>query len=300
MTNEVVQATTNAANAVACAAQAAGAKLAESVSKQAAEGREALKQSSYAPRDVELFINAGVHRDEHYAEPAFACFIQEKLGINVEFQARQTASFDLINGACGVLSALDVADCLIQAGQIEVAMVVASESNTDRKPVPEYVAPRSGAAILVDASPEARVGFGGFAFQSFPEHAGLLETFVDLSVRRGQLHVRRDERFEVVAREVAGPVVAGLLEREGVKAGDIDLVLPSQLSPEFVGSLGKTLGMAQERVIDLTDRFADPHSPAPLLALDEAMRQGRTKPGTKALFVTVGSGLTVGAALYAF
>ncbi|MBQ4334356.1 MAG: hypothetical protein IJC63_03210 [Myxococcaceae bacterium] len=271
-----------------------------SLSHAVRAGREALKQSSYAPRDVELFINAGVHRDEHYAEPAFACFIQEKLGINVEFQARQTASFDLINGACGVLSALDVADCMIQAGQVEVAMIVASESNTDRDPVPEYVTPRSGAAILIDASPEARVGFGGFAFQSFPEHAGLLETFVDLSVRRGRLHVRRDERFETVAREAVGPVVAGLLEREGVKASDIDLVLPSQLSPEFVGSLGETLGVAQDRVVNLTGRFADPHSPAPLLALDEATRQGRTGTGTRALFVTVGSGLTVGAALYAF
>ena len=77
-------------------------------------------------------------------------------------------------------------------------------------------------------------------------------------------------------------------------------MLPSQLSPEFVGSLGETLGVAQDRVVNLTGRFADPHSPAPLLALDEATRQGRTGAGTRALFVTVGSGLTVGAALYAF
>ena len=44
MTNEVVQATTNAAAAVACAAQAAGAKLADTVGRQAAEGHAFLKQ----------------------------------------------------------------------------------------------------------------------------------------------------------------------------------------------------------------------------------------------------------------
>lgn len=263
-------------------------------------GREALKRSSYGPSDVELFINAGVHRDQHYAEPAFACFIQKSLGINVDFQARQTMSFDLLNGACGVLSALDVADCLIRAGDAEVAMVVASEANTDRHPVPEYVAPRSGAAILVDTAPEPDVGFVGFAFQSFPEHADLYESVVDLSVAEGRLRIKRAPDFERVALDLVGPVVATLLDQEGFEPARIDLVLPSQLSPNFVGALGRVLDIGQERIIDLTDRFADPHSTAPLLALHEAERLGRTGRGTRALFVTVGAGLTVGAALYAF
>ena len=46
MTNEVVEATTNAASAVACAAQATGAKLVDTVSRQAAEGQAALKQAT--------------------------------------------------------------------------------------------------------------------------------------------------------------------------------------------------------------------------------------------------------------
>lgn len=45
MTNEVIEATTNAAAAVACAAQSAGAKLADTVGKQAAEGHAFLKQA---------------------------------------------------------------------------------------------------------------------------------------------------------------------------------------------------------------------------------------------------------------
>lgn len=263
-------------------------------------GRAALDKSSYGPSDVELFINAGVHRDQHYAEPAFACFIQKALGINVDFQARQTTSFDLMNGACGVLSALDVADCLIQSGDVEVAMVVASEANTDRHPVAEYVTPRSGAAILVDTAPEPGIGFGGFAFQSFPEHAELYESAVDLSIARGRLCVRCAPEFEMAALDALGPVVAGLLDRERLTPAQIDLVLPSQLSPGFVGALGQHLDIGQERIVDLTDRFADPHSTAPLLALHEAERQGRTARGMRALFVTVGAGLTVGVALYAF
>ena len=46
MTNEVAEATTTAASAVACAAQATGAKLVDTVSRQAAEGHAALKQAT--------------------------------------------------------------------------------------------------------------------------------------------------------------------------------------------------------------------------------------------------------------
>ena len=45
MTNEVIEATTNSASAVACAVQTAGAKLADTVGKQAAEGQAFLKQA---------------------------------------------------------------------------------------------------------------------------------------------------------------------------------------------------------------------------------------------------------------
>ena len=46
MTNEVVEATTNASNAVVGAAQAVGSKLADTVSRQAAEGQAVLKQTT--------------------------------------------------------------------------------------------------------------------------------------------------------------------------------------------------------------------------------------------------------------
>ena len=46
MTNEVVETAANATNSVACAAQTAGAKLVDTVSRQAAEGQAALKQAT--------------------------------------------------------------------------------------------------------------------------------------------------------------------------------------------------------------------------------------------------------------
>jgi len=59
MTNEVVEATTSASNAVVCAAQAAGAKLMDTVSRQAAEGQAVLKQATswLTENGLDLAIN---------------------------------------------------------------------------------------------------------------------------------------------------------------------------------------------------------------------------------------------------
>ena len=263
-------------------------------------GREALAHTTYWPADIELLINAGVHRDKHYAEPAFACFIQRELGLNIDFQGRQTFSYDLIDGAMGVLNALDTLDAHIKTGTVEVGMVVASEANTDRHPRPEYTTARSGAAVILDASPEASVGFRAFCFRNFFEHAGLYESYVDLSVKRGCLHVDRAAGFEGAALEAVGGTVPDFLKAEGLSPEEIDVVLPSQMSPSFVAGLGQRTGVPQDRVIDLTGDYPDTHSTAPLLALDRAMKSGRTGKGKRALFLGVGAGLSVGAALYEF
>ncbi len=68
-------------------------------------GRRCLAASHYRPGDVEVLVNTGVYRDRHTCEPAMACYIQHRLGINVEFQGRRTASFDLLDGGVGMLSA---------------------------------------------------------------------------------------------------------------------------------------------------------------------------------------------------
>ena len=63
--------------------------------------------------DIDLLINAGIYRDRNLAEPALAAMIQEDIGANPEDpheQAHGTFSFDVSNGSCGVLTALQIVD----------------------------------------------------------------------------------------------------------------------------------------------------------------------------------------------
>ena len=82
--------------------------------------------------DVDLLINAGIYRDRNLAEPALAALIQEDIGANPEDpheQAHGTFSFDVSNGSCGVLTALQIVDGFLKSRAIDLALVVASDAD---------------------------------------------------------------------------------------------------------------------------------------------------------------------------
>ena len=57
-----------------------------------------------------VLVHTGVYRDENICEPAMAPFIQRRVGANPALPplgAPGTFSFDLVNGGCGFLSAVD-------------------------------------------------------------------------------------------------------------------------------------------------------------------------------------------------
>lgn len=263
-------------------------------------GRACLGASRYAPNDVQLLVNAGVHRDDHVCEPAIAAYIQHRLGINVEFQGRRTLSFDLLNGACGMLNGMHVVASLLKAGEIEAGLVVSSEANTDRRPDPSYPYPASGAAALLDLSPDDEVGFGAFAFQTDERHAGAFTSTVSLATKRGRLILERGQGLEDAYLAGAEAAVEEVLARDGLRREELDLVVPAQISAGFLARLPGVLGVARERVLDLSATLADTHSTSFLLALERAQAAGRLPRGTRALLLTFGSGVTVGAATYRF
>jgi 3-oxoacyl-[acyl-carrier-protein] synthase-3 len=269
-----------------------------SLSHAVAAGRAALRGSSHRPSEVRVLVNVGVHKDDHVCEPAFAAYVQHRLGINVEFQGPRTLSFDLHNGACGTLNGLHLAANLVAAGEVGAGLVVASEANTDRRPDPSWTWAASGAAALVDLGPEGGPGFGAFAFHTDDRLGGALTSTVRLDVARGRLVIGREPGLEEAWIAGARAAAAEALERDRLGAGDVDLVVPAQVSAPFLARLPGALGLPAERILDLTARLPDTHSTSVLLALRGALDAGRLPPGRTALLLGFGSGVTVAAATY--
>lgn len=271
-----------------------------SLAHAAQAGSKCLASSRYLPIDVEMMINAGVHRDQHYAEPAFACYIQNKLAINVEFQRRQTASFDLQNGDSGMLNAMHVLAVMIETGSIRTGLAIASEVNTDRDPDPGSGINASGAAVMMEASALSGRGFSTFHFETFDAYRDMRRSWVDLRVPKGRLMTRSDDDFDLTSLELLPGVWKELLEREGTGPDGIDLVIPSQLSARFLEGLPGALGVPPDTIVDVHALYGDTRTTSPILALERALRDGRAKPGTRAAIVTVGSGITIGGAIHHF
>ncbi len=267
-----------------------------SLAHAAKAGSQCLSSSPYLPIDVEMLINTGIHRDRHYAEPAFASFIQKKLAINVEFQRRQTISFDLQNGGCGMLSALHVLTTMMQSGAIRTGMAIASEVNTDRSPDSDSSIIASGAAVLLDISPTVERGFGTFVFRT----RDLLRSMVSLAAEKGRLFIHRENDFDLTSLSLLPEVWEELLDCEQVNREGIDLLIPSQISARFIAGLPETLGLPPEKIVDVFQLYGDTLSTSPILTLHYAQQQGRVEPGTRVAFLAVGSGITVGAAIYDF
>ena len=261
-------------------------------------GERCLAASRYRKEDVRVLVNAGVHRDGHVCEPAIAAYLQHALGINVEFHGRRTLSFDLLNGGVGMLNAAHVVASLLLAGEVHAGMVVASEVNADRRPDPSYPYAPSGAALLLDLSPSAERGFGPFVFETREDHAGLCASAVDLTVQHGLLRVTRGEGLEEAFLQALAAAGPRALERDGLRREEVDLVVPPQVSPSFLSRLPSALGVPKEKVLDLTSELPDTLTTSTVLAFERARASGRVGPGSKVLFLAVGSGVTAGAVTY--
>lgn len=263
-------------------------------------GSHCLKNSNYHPMDVQVLINSGIYRDEHYAEPAFSTFIQKKLGINTEFQGRRTLSFDLGNSGCGMLNGIHVLTNLISSGRIHAGMVVSSEANADKNPAPNYQYKNSGAAVILDLSPNSQIGFGKFVFSSFEKHMHLYSSFVSLTQKYGRLFIKKKKELEDAYLACVQSVIKELLDTENLSANDISLVIPSQISEYFLNKLPENICFSAEKIINLTHKYADTLTTSVFLSLKHLLDKKVIKPGQKIILLTVGAGITVGASIYYF
>lgn len=271
-----------------------------SLSHAVRAGLSCLKNSSYSPADVEVLINSGIYRDGHYVEPDFSTFIQKKLGINIEFQGRRTLSFDLLNGGNGMLNGIHVLTSLITSGRIQTGMVISSEANSDKKPDPNYLYKNSGAAVMLDPSPNPQIGFGNFVFKSFEKYIHLYSSFVSLTQKYGRLFIKKKKELEDAYLSCVQSVINELLDKENLTTDDISFVIPSQISEYFLNKLPENICFSAEKIINLFHKYGDTLTTSVFLSLKHLLDNKVIKPGQKIILLTVGAGITVGATIYSF
>ena len=136
-----------------------------------AAARTCLAHAGRKPVDIDMLINTGIYRDDNMGEPALAALIQEDIGANLgqpPLGGHGTFSFDLINGTCGVITAIQIESGLLQSGVIRLGAIVSSDVQPPLDgAAADFLQPVGGAMLL--RWDDRFAGFTDFSTETFPE-----------------------------------------------------------------------------------------------------------------------------------
>lgn len=92
-------------------------------------------------------------------------------------------------------------------------------------------------------------------------------------------------------------VLSEALENAGVTIDEIDWLLLHQANIRIMETVAKKLGVPPEKVISNLDEYGNTSAGSIPIALDEAVRSGKVKPGDVVAVAGFGAGLSWGAAV---
>jgi 3-oxoacyl-[acyl-carrier-protein] synthase-3 len=248
--------------------------------------------------DLDLLVNAGLYRDRDLGEPALAAMIQQDVGANPEDPhagAHGTFSFDVANGVCGPLTALQVVDGFLRSGTIHRALVVASDADPAHGMTRDFPFAGAGGALLCSWT-DGATGLGPFCWATVPDGGESFRSTVGFRDGRNRLRITSSDLMDETFAAAAAKVARECLDRDSTDLADVDLVLAAPARGGFTAGLASRLGVAEECLVVARDERI--HTAALLAALHEATTTGRLRSGRTVLLLAAGAGVTAGAALY--
>lgn len=264
-----------------------------------AAARCALASAQIAPTDLDLIVCATVTPD--MMTPANACAIQAALG------CRAIPSFDISAACTGFLYAMSVGEQFIRSGAARYVMIVGAEvlsrvvDYSDRNTCILF-GDGAGAAVLgVAEHPDQGIHgvrlFSDGANQHLIQVPGMVTPQPANSANRLQ-HIRMNGRevFRFAVCRMIELIEDAVLECQRT-GRQIDLLIPHQVNQRIIDAALESTGFPAEKVMVNLDRYGNTSAASVPIALDEAMRDNRTKPGDTLLLVAFGGGLTWGSAI---
>jgi amino acid adenylation domain-containing protein len=273
------------------------------LSRAAAEN--ALAQSSFSRKDIDLLLYAGVYRDDFLSEPAIAAILAGLMQVNDTIESqydKKTFAFDVFNGAVGFLNACHAATGMIQGNMAHSALIVTSEIENNLKAPPSDLLgiAQTGSAVILGESSDGKTGFGNFVFKYCPEYLEAYTTYSEQGQGKTWIHAEKDPALESYYQRCMREAVDELLSVEQLDRSRIKVVLPPQISSEFVGSLSDELGLDKHIIVNIARYGADLFTSSLPYTLQYVQEHEMVQSGDIGLIITVGSGLQVGCATYYF
>ena len=252
------------------------------------------------PEEIDLIVVATVTPDMPF--PSTACFVQKNIG------ASNAVCFDISAACSGFLYALQIARNFLNAGTRSTALVIGAEKLstlvnwTDRNTCVLF-GDGAGAVVIraVDSDTAAPGRVLSTVMGSDGNLVNLLRvpgggsacpiTAANIDRRLNTIHMEGKETFKhAVTRMCQASEKA--LEMAGLTKEDISLVIPHQANARIITAIADRLDLPHEKAFMNVDKYGNTSAATIPVALDEANRQGRLKPGDIVLLVAFGGGFT--------
>jgi len=256
--------------------------------------RRALAAAKVDAASIDLIIVATSTPDMVF--PSTACLVQQKLGV------AGSAAFDVQAVCSGFVYALTVADSMIRTGAATKALVIGSEVFSrilDFKDRTTCVLFGDGAgAVVLEASETP--GVLATELHADGRHVGILCVPGNVSggnVLGDPLLKMDGQAVFKLAVGVLEDVARSVLAKAGKTDADIDWLIPHQANIRIMQSTARKLKLSMDKVVVTVDQHGNTSAASIPLALDDAVRNNKVKPGDTVLLEGVGGGFTWGAVL---
>jgi 3-oxoacyl-[acyl-carrier-protein] synthase-3 len=266
--------------------------------------RQALAAAGLTPHDLDMIVCATVTPD--HMCPSTACVVQAALG------CRSIPAMDLSAACTGFLYALSVGDQFIRTGTVKNVLVIGADvlsrtiDLTDRNSCILF-GDGAGAVVL---SATDRPGSGIRSIKLFADGgAGGIgsDKLIHLPARvtlqapppekqRNHIWLNGREVFKFAVRRMI-ELTQDAIDQCQALGVEIKLLIPHQVNQRIIDSALEHTGFPADRVMVNLTNYGNTSGASVPIALDEAIRQGRAKPGDTVLLVAFGGGLTWGSVI---
>lgn len=270
---------------------------------EAAKG--AIEDSGIKKSDIDLIIIGTISGDTPY--PSTGNWVQKKLGL------KPTPSFDVGAACSGFLYSLIIADSFLKAGAAKTILVAGAEimtkiMNREDRATCVLFGDGAGAVILSAENGGNRGvlstywGADGNLGDLLIQPAGgsaMPATVETVEKKLHTVHMKGNEVFKHAVLRMQEAAV-NAIERAGLTSEDIDLFIPHQANKRIIDATIRRAKIPPEKTFVNIDKIANISSATIPIALDQANKQGRIKPGANVLMSAFGAGFTWAGAVVRF
>jgi 3-oxoacyl-[acyl-carrier-protein] synthase III len=274
-----------------------------SLSSLAAEaGQKAIAMAGMTPADIDLIVLATSTADDLFGS---ASQVQAQIG------ATRAVAFDLTAACSGFIFGLVTAAQFIRTGVYRNVLLVGADIMSrwvdwDDRRTCVLFGDGAGAVVLQASNRDRLLGFEmcsdgtqngclNVAYQAQPRP--LID---DIAVARGQYQpiiMSGQEVYKFAVKKVP-EVVEKALFRAHLTSDRLDWLLLHQANQRILDAVAKRLNIPEEKVLSNLANYGNTSAASIPLVLDEAVRQGKIKPGDMIATSGFGAGLTWGAAIF--